>query len=111
MVKGSPLVTSTTSARPQSNEPPPGGRRALGRLHTAVSDQAISILDLARLVISKVDPAVEIRFVPYCDAYGDDFEDVQRRVPNTDRLLNTIGMRPTMPLDQILDDIIAWKRS
>ncbi|MCA9051701.1 MAG: NAD-dependent epimerase/dehydratase family protein [Planctomycetaceae bacterium] len=86
-------------------------KSAEGRVFNIGSDQAISILDLARLVISKVDPAVEIRFVPYCDAYGDDFEDVQRRVPNTDRLLNTIGMRPTMPLDQILDDIIAWKRS
>ncbi|MCA9084514.1 MAG: GDP-mannose 4,6-dehydratase [Planctomycetaceae bacterium] len=83
---------------------------AEGKVFNIGSDQAISVLDLAKLVTSKVNPEVEIRFLPYRDAYGDDFEDVQRRVPNTDRLLNTIGQRPTMPLDQILDDIIAWKR-
>ena len=83
---------------------------AAGRVFNIGSDQAISILDLAKLIISKVNPAVELKFVPYSDAYGDDFEDVQRRVPNTNRLFETIGQRPTMTLDEILDDIIAWKR-
>ncbi|MEZ6129089.1 MAG: NAD-dependent epimerase/dehydratase family protein [Planctomycetaceae bacterium] len=83
---------------------------AAGRVFNIGSDQAVSILELANTVIQKIDPTVQIRFVPYRDAYGDDFEDVQRRVPNTDRLFNTIGQRPSMPLDQILDDIIAWKR-
>lgn len=83
---------------------------AAGRVFNIGSNQAISILDLAKLIISKVNPSIELKFVPYSDAYGDDFEDVQRRVPNTDRLLETIGQRPTMTLDQILDDIIAWKR-
>ena len=70
----------------------------------------MSILELAQRVIEKVDPSVEIKFVPYGEAYGDDFEDVQRRVPNTDRLFETIGKRPTMSLDAILDDVIAWKQ-
>lgn len=81
-----------------------------GRVFNIGSDQAVSILELARLVIDKVDPSVKIQFIPYGQAYGDDFEDVQRRVPNTDRLYQTIGRRPTMPLDRILDDVIAWKR-
>jgi len=84
---------------------------AAGRVFNIGSDQAVSILELANTVIQKIDPAVQVRFVPYREAYGDDFEDVQRRVPNTDRLFGTIGQRPSMPLDQILDDIIAWKRS
>ena len=83
----------------------------MGRLGRIGSDQAVSILELAQKVIAKVDPSVEIQFVPYGEAYGDDFEDVQRRVPNTDRLLETIGQRPTMPLDDILDSVIAWKKS
>ena len=82
-----------------------------GRVFNIGSNQAISILELAQSVIAKVDPSVEIEFIPYHDAYGEDFEDVQRRVPNTDRLLETIGQRPTMPLDHILDDIIAWKKT
>ncbi len=81
-----------------------------GRVFNIGSNQAISILDLAKMIINKVDPQVELNFVPYREAYGDDFEDVQRRVPNTDRLWETIGQRPTMTLDHILDDIIAWKK-
>ena len=42
---------------------------------------------------------------------GADFEDVQRRVPNTDRLFEFAGKRPAMPLDKILDDVIAWKKA
>ncbi|MEQ9408474.1 MAG: GDP-mannose 4,6-dehydratase [Fuerstiella sp.] len=84
---------------------------AEGRVFNIGSDQAISILDLAKRVIAKVDPSVELKFVPYHEAYGEDFEDVQRRVPNTDRLLATIGQRPTMSLDDILDDVIAWKKA
>lgn len=84
---------------------------AEGRVFNIGSDQAVSILELAQRVIAKVDPKVDIRFVPYGEAYGDDFEDVQRRVPNTNRLLETIGQRPTMPLDDILDSIIAWKKA
>ncbi|MEZ6124585.1 MAG: NAD-dependent epimerase/dehydratase family protein [Planctomycetaceae bacterium] len=84
--------------------------KAVGRVFNIGSDQAVSILELAQTVISKINPDVQIRFVPYRDAYGDDFEDVQRRVPNTDRLYQTINRRPSMPLDKILDDIIRWKR-
>ena len=85
--------------------------KAEGRVFNIGSDQAVSILELAHQVIAKVDPAVEVQFIPYGEAYGDDFEDVQRRVPNTDRLYQTIGIRPTMSLDRILDDIIEWKRA
>jgi UDP-glucose 4-epimerase len=81
-----------------------------GRVFNIGSDQAISILDLAHMIIGKVDPSVKVQFIPYHDAYGENFEDVQRRVPNTDRLYQATGMRPTMTLEKILDDIIAWKK-
>ena len=84
---------------------------AAGRVFNIGSDQAVSILELAQKVIQMVNPDVEIQFIPYGEAYGDDFEDVQRRVPNTDRLAETIGRRPSMPLDRILEDIIAARRA
>lgn len=84
--------------------------RAEGQVFNIGSDQAVSIQELAERVIAKVDSSVEIQYIPYKEAYGDNFEDVQRRVPNTDRLYDTIGRRPSMSLDQILDDVIAWKR-
>jgi UDP-glucose 4-epimerase len=83
---------------------------AEGRVFNIGSDQPVSILQLAQRVIDKINPNVEIQFVPYSKAYSEDFEDVQRRVPNVGRLFETIGEKPTTPLDVILDDIIAWKR-
>ena len=81
-----------------------------GRVFNIGSDQPVSILELAQKVIAKIDPTVPIEFVPYNKAYSEDFEDVQRRVPNVGRLFATIGQKPTSTLDAILDDIIRWKR-
>ena len=83
---------------------------AEGRVFNIGSDQPVQILDLARRVIAKVNPQAPIEFVPYNKAYSEDFEDVQRRVPNVTRLLETIGRKPLTGLDEILDDIIRWKR-
>ncbi len=84
---------------------------AEGRIFNIGSDQAVSVLQLAKTVIEKVNPAVAIEFMPYIQAYGENFEDVQRRVPCVDRLAQTIGHAPGMKLSQILDDVIAWKRA
>jgi UDP-glucose 4-epimerase len=81
-----------------------------GRVFNIGSDQPVSILELAERVISRTGSQSEIQFLPYNKAYSDDFEDVQRRVPCVDLLGQTIGRKPSRTLDQILDDIIAWKR-
>ncbi len=82
-----------------------------GRIFNIGSDQPISIRDLASEVIRRANPGVSIQYLPYSQAYGDDFEDVRRRVPCVDRLHDTLGRKPMMPLGEILDDIIRWKRS
>ena len=82
-----------------------------GRIFNIGSDQPISIRDLASEVIRRANPGVSIQYLPYSQAYGDDFEDVRRRVPCVDRLHDTLGRKPVMPLGEILDDIIRWKRS
>lgn len=80
---------------------------AVGRVFNIGSDEPISIRKLAERVCARVNPDADIRFIPYSEAYGDDFEDVQRRVPDVNRLFETIGTKPQMPLDDILDDIHA----
>jgi UDP-glucose 4-epimerase len=82
---------------------------AAGRVFNIGSDQPVSIIDLARKVLQKTHSSSEIAFLPYHQAYSEDFEDVQRRVPCVDLLQHTIGRKPVMTLDQILEDIIAWK--
>ncbi len=75
------------------------------------SGEAVTIRKPGRGVISRVDSKVKIDYLPYCCAYGDDFEDVRRRVPDVTRLYDTIGTKPVMTLGAILDDIIRWKRA
>jgi UDP-glucose 4-epimerase len=84
---------------------------AAGGVFNIGSDQPVSILQLARRVLEKTGSSAGMEFLPYHQAYSEDFEDVQRRVPCVDLLHRTIGRRPTAPLDRILDDVIAWKRS
>jgi UDP-glucose 4-epimerase len=84
---------------------------AIGRIFNIGSDQPISMRQLAEEVIRRVDPTVKLQLIPYQQAYGDDFEDVSRRVPDVTRLQQTIGAKPGMPLSELLDDIIRAKRS
>jgi UDP-glucose 4-epimerase len=84
---------------------------AAGQVFNIGSDSAVSIKALAEEVIRRVNPSLSIRHIPYHEAYGADFEDVQRRVPDLTRLVQTIGQKPGLPLGEILDDIIRWKRS
>lgn len=83
---------------------------AHGRVFNIGSDQPVSIRQLAEEIIRRVNPQLEIQYIPYREAYGDDFEDVQRRVPDLSRLKSTLGRSPGRPLGDILDDVIAWKR-
>jgi len=83
---------------------------AVGRVFNIGSDEAVSVRQLAEAIISRVDPRVKIDYLPYSRAYGEDFEDVRRRVPDVSRLFETIGLKPRTTLGAILDDIIRWKR-
>jgi UDP-glucose 4-epimerase len=84
--------------------------QATGRIFNIGSDQPVSVRQLADEVIRRVDSRVQIEHVPYTRAYGEDFEDVRRRVPNVQRLESVIGGKPRMTLGEILDDVIRWKR-
>ncbi len=80
------------------------------RLFNIGSDSSVTIRDLARQVIDLVNPELDINYVPYKEAYGHDFEDVRKRVPDVTRLQKTLGFKPEMPLEQILKATIAWKK-
>jgi UDP-glucose 4-epimerase len=84
--------------------------QSIGRPVNVGSDEPVTILDLARRVIAAVNPALEIEFQSYAAAYGDDFEDCRRRVPDLARLRGWIDFRPAHQLDDIIRELVAWKR-
>ena len=82
---------------------------AIGELYNIGSTEEISILQLAERIRDRADSASEIRLVPYEQAYQQaGFEDFRRRVPSIDKIRGTIGWQPTTPLDETIDQIIAY---
>jgi UDP-glucose 4-epimerase len=71
------------------------------------STEEISILDLANLVIELAGSQSEIRFVAFQDAYGPDFQDMPRRVPDISRAHKLIDFEPRTPLREIIQLMIT----
>ena len=80
---------------------------ARGRVFNVGHDQEISIEALASLVRERSGGSSRIVHVPYEEAYAQGFEDLGRRVPDLSRLEQTIGFRPTTPIETIVDRVIA----
>lgn len=85
--------------------------QAVGQVYNLGNDEAVTIRQLAERVVRLVNPAVEIDHVPYAAAYAPGFEDIRCRVPDLSRIRDTIGYRPRYRLDDILNEVVAWKRN
>jgi UDP-glucose 4-epimerase len=83
---------------------------ARGKVFNLGSDEAVSIRALAERVARLVDPSLAIEHIPYAQAYAPGFEDIRSRVPDLTRIRQTIGYEPRYRLDDILREVIAWKR-
>ena len=84
---------------------------APGRVFNIGGTDEISILDLAERVKSATGSESPIKLIPYAEAYAPGFEDMQRRVPNIERVRSLLGWQPTRALDDILQDVIAHERT
>lgn len=84
---------------------------ACGNVYNVGREDEISINDLAESIVEMTGSDSEIRCVPYEDAFGDDFEEMRRRTPSTERLRSTTGFEPERSLAEILRDVIAHERS
>jgi UDP-glucose 4-epimerase len=78
---------------------------SIGKVINIGNDFEISIRDLAQKIIDETGSKSEIIYVPYADAYGDGFEDMERRVPNIKLINELVGWKPTRNLSTIITDI------
>jgi UDP-glucose 4-epimerase len=67
----------------------------------------VSILDLAKQVVERLNSKSEIVFIPYHEAYSSGFEDMLRRVPNIDKINRLTGGWPSRSLNQVITDSAA----
>ena len=86
-------------------------REAKGQVVNIGNNQEISIMQLAERIVKLTGTTSKIELIPYSQAYGEGFEDMQRRVPCLDKANCLIGYKPTRSLDDILKDVIAWEKA
>jgi UDP-glucose 4-epimerase len=77
----------------------------VGKVINIGNDFEISINALAKKVIADTNSKSEIVYVPYEEAYGDGFEDMERRVPNIELIKSLVGWEPKRDLSTMISDI------
>ncbi|MFD0774453.1 NAD-dependent epimerase/dehydratase family protein [Streptomonospora algeriensis] len=73
--------------------------------------EEIAIAELAQRVIKLTGSTSEVRYVPYEEAYGEGYEDMRRRMPDTSLAAGLIGYEPRWRLDDVVNSIIEHKRA
>jgi UDP-glucose 4-epimerase len=79
--------------------------KTIGKVVNIGNDFEISINELAHKVIKTTNSKSEIIYIPYHEAYGDGFEDMERRVPSIELINQLVGWVPSRGLDTIINDI------
>jgi UDP-glucose 4-epimerase len=85
--------------------------KTIGKVINIGNNFEISMNDLAKKIIEETGSKSEIKYVPYSEAYGDGFEDMERRVPNIDLIKSLTGWQPIRDLTQIIKDVAEDLRS
>src|SRR5205814_9357109 len=80
--------------------------KSYGQVFNIGSTNEISIGDLAKQVREMSGSRSEIVFIPYSKAYEEGFEDMPRRIPDLSKINAAIGWKPTIPLADILQNVI-----
>jgi UDP-glucose 4-epimerase len=81
---------------------------AVGDVFNVGNNEETSIAEVAIRVKEMTGSSSEIKYISYEEAYGEGFEDMERRVPNLAKIGNLIGYKPKSKLDDILASVIEY---
>jgi UDP-glucose 4-epimerase len=81
---------------------------ATGKVFNIGTDRETRIIELAQMIRDLVGSDSEIVSVPYQDAFGSNFEEARRRVPDTSRAAEILGFTAEVPLEEGLERTLAW---
>lgn len=77
-----------------------------GQVMNLGNPEEITIKGLAEKILAVTGSTSTIDYIPYEIAYGEGFEDMQRRVPDIQKAKRLIGYQPTRTLDNIITDVV-----
>jgi nucleoside-diphosphate-sugar epimerase len=84
---------------------------AVGDVFNVGSSLEVPIIELAARVIERTGSRSRVRLIPYETAYGEGFEELGRRKPDTSRIEALTSWQTSRTLDETIDDVIAYARS
>jgi UDP-glucose 4-epimerase len=85
--------------------------KTIGQVINIGNDKEISMNNLANKIIEQTSSTSQIKYIPYAEAYGDGFEDMERRVPNIDLINSLTGWKPKRGLEEIIEDVVQDLRN
>jgi UDP-glucose 4-epimerase len=84
---------------------------AVGEVFNVGNTQEVTIRALAEKIKAATGSTSPIVTIPYDEAYEEGFEDMPRRVPDLGKIHQAIGYVPRVALDEIIERVIAEKRT
>ncbi|MGD2165679.1 MAG: GDP-mannose 4,6-dehydratase [Anaerolineae bacterium] len=83
-------------------------RGAAGQVFNIGSDRETKINELAELIRELTGSDAEITHVPYASAYGPDFEETRRRMPDVTRAREVLGFEAETSFEDGLRRTLVW---
>ena len=84
--------------------------KAYGEIFNIGQTEEISIKDLAELIIRTTNSKSEIVQKTHEEIFGNKFEDPMRRTPNIDKIVKFTGIKPSMGIEDMIKEIVAYKK-
>jgi UDP-glucose 4-epimerase len=81
---------------------------AIGQVFNLGNTEEVTMNALAEKVIEATESTSAIKYLSYDEAYGEGFEDMQRRVPDISKARQWFGYTPTQSLDDIIESVVAY---
>jgi len=84
--------------------------KAYGEIFNIGQTQEISINDLAELIINSTNSSSKVIYKKHEEIFGNKFEDPNRRTPNIDKIIKFTGIKPSMNIEEMIKEIVAYKK-
>lgn len=85
--------------------------KAFGEVINIGTDEVVSIKQLAEKIKTLTNSSSKIDYIDPKTVFGENFEDMRIRKPDTSKLEGLIGFKPNTPLKKILENTIAYFES
>jgi len=83
---------------------------AAGEVVNIGGTEEITLKDLAKRVVKLAHSTSKIKYISYDEVFSKDFEEIQRRVPSTDKIAELIKWKALTGLDDAISKVIEFYR-